>query len=85
MRAPQRLVRGALGGDNARALDLARAQLALDTTFRPGSDDETLRLAELARLAGDRPCARLLLAQFGERFRDAGEATRSAAAALARD
>ncbi|HWK74631.1 MAG TPA: hypothetical protein VNQ81_10200 [Povalibacter sp.] len=46
------------------ALDIARARLATDADFRPGSSNDLLTLARLARDAGDRPTARALLRDF---------------------
>jgi hypothetical protein len=43
------------------ALDLTRDRLAAQPTFRPRSAEETRRVAELARAAGDRPTERRLL------------------------
>ena len=44
----------ALGRDNGRVLRIIRERLAIDPAFRPRSSVETARVAELARLAGDR-------------------------------
>jgi hypothetical protein len=47
----------ALGRDNGRVLRIVRERLARDPAFRPRSPAETARVAELARLAGDRALA----------------------------
>nr|WP_298719664.1 hypothetical protein [uncultured Steroidobacter sp.] len=52
------------------ALDIARAQLRVNVNFRPLKSDDTIRLVELARDAGDRRTARMLLAGFDERYED---------------
>ena len=51
-----------------KALDITRARLRRDPQFRPLLATETLRLAELARDAGDRPTARTLLREFANRY-----------------
>ncbi|HKE95788.1 MAG TPA: hypothetical protein VKB34_15840, partial [Povalibacter sp.] len=53
---------------NGEALDIARARLKTDGNFRPESGETTLRLALLARDAGDRPVARTLLSDFDQRY-----------------
>jgi len=58
----------ALGRDNALVTRLVRRCLAQDPAFRPRSAAETLRIAELARLAGDRASAQTLLLGFEQRF-----------------
>ena len=52
------------------ALHIARAQLQADADFRPLKGADTIKLIELARDAGDRRIARLLLAGFDERYED---------------
>jgi hypothetical protein len=80
-RLAQDYIRRALGHDNARVTVLARRCLAVDADFRPRSSAETLRVAELARLAGDRATARALLADFDRHF--PGDAAAVQAAAMA--
>jgi hypothetical protein len=53
---------------NGEALDVIRACVRQDPQFRPMHAAETLRLAELARDAGDRPTARALLREFASRY-----------------
>jgi hypothetical protein len=50
------------------ALDLARERLRKDARFRPASSADLLTLVELARTAGDRPTARLLLQDFSRLY-----------------
>jgi hypothetical protein len=52
------------------ALNIARAQLQADVKFKPLKGEDTIKLIELARDAGDRRIARLLLAGFDERYED---------------
>jgi hypothetical protein len=52
------------------ALNVARAQLKVDVNFRPLKGEDTIKLIELARDAGDRRTARMLLAGFDERYDD---------------
>jgi hypothetical protein len=52
------------------ALDVARRCMELDPDFRHGDAAQLLRLAELARDAGDRPLARRLLDAFAAHFPD---------------
>jgi hypothetical protein len=61
-RLAQEYLSRALGRDNGLVLRIVRERLALDPTFRPRSATETARVAELARLAGDRGLA----ARLGE-------------------
>jgi hypothetical protein len=82
VRLAQEYLSRALGRDNERAVRLARRRLETDAGFRPRSATETLRVAELARLAGDRPLARRLLADFKQHFPDAPADQEAAAAAL---
>ena len=58
----------ALARDNARVTRLVQRCVAADRSFRPRSGAETLRVAELARLAGDRSTAQTLLSDFAEHF-----------------
>jgi len=50
------------------ALDLIRARLSADSKFRPATSAQLLRVALLARAAGDRATARQLLADFAVHF-----------------
>jgi hypothetical protein len=50
------------------ALKLVKARLHADPDFRPLASEHLLKLAELARDAGDRPLARSLLHDFEHRF-----------------
>lgn len=52
------------------ALNIVRAQLKVDARFKPLKGEDTIKLIELARDAGDRRIARLLLAGFDERYDD---------------
>lgn len=52
------------------ALNIARAQLQADANFKPLASGDTIKLIELARDAGDRRTARVLLAGFSERYQD---------------
>lgn len=63
------------------ALNIARAQLQADVKFKPLKAEDTIKLIELARDAGDRRIARLLLAGFDERYDD--DVTRRIAGQLA--
>jgi hypothetical protein len=80
-RLAQDYVSRALARDNARVTRLVQRVLAVDPTFRPRSGAETLRVAELASLSGDRRTARTLLLDFPQRF--PGDAGVASAAALA--
>jgi len=71
----------ALARDNARVTRIVQRCLSADPSFRPRSGAETLRAAELARLAGDPRTAQALLADFARHF--PGDAAREQAAALA--
>lgn len=53
---------------NARVSRLVQCSVAADRSFRPRSGAETLRVAELARPAGDRSTAQALLIGFVEHF-----------------
>jgi hypothetical protein len=61
------LLAGRRTGD---ALNIARSQLRLDARFRPLASGDTIKLVELARDAGDRQTARMLLAGFNDRYED---------------
>ena len=50
------------------ALDLVRERLRKDARFRPASSADLLTLVQLARTAGDRPTARLLLQDFSKLY-----------------
>ena len=63
------------------ALDIARTLLKRDAAFRPLQGVEAIRLAELARDAGDRPAARALLHDFASRY--PGDPAQAAASNLA--
>jgi hypothetical protein len=81
-RLAQQYVTRALARDNARVTRLVQRCLADDASFRPRSGAETLRVAELARLAGDRRTARALLVEFPTHF--PGDGAIPQAAAMAR-
>jgi hypothetical protein len=83
MRLAQHELSRALSRDNARATRIAQRALAVDPTFRPRSAAETLRVAELARLAGDRPTAQALLLEFERHFPGDGAIAQAAAMAEA--
>jgi hypothetical protein len=63
------------------ALNIVRSQLRADERFRPLASTDTIKLIELARDAGDRRTARMLLADFANRYDD--EIARRIAAQLA--
>lgn len=63
------------------ALDVVRARMRADPAFRPARATDTLRIAELARAAGDRATSRALLADIASRFPD--DPAAAAAAGLA--
>jgi hypothetical protein len=65
-----------LGHDNGRVVELVRERLGLDAEFHPRTQAETLRVADLLRLSGQRAGAEALLASFE---RDARQADISAA------
>jgi hypothetical protein len=50
------------------ALQVVRAQVKTDATFRPATAEETVQLAQLARDGGEWPLARTLLSDFDSRF-----------------
>jgi hypothetical protein len=65
------------------AFDLVSQRLSQDSSFRPKSAADTLRVAQLAALGGGAPrVARMLLADFAARFADSPHV--AAAEALAR-
>jgi hypothetical protein len=80
-RLAQQYITRALARDNARVTRLVQRCLAADASFRPRSGAETLRVAELARLAGDPSSAQALLLDFDRHF--PGDVARPQAAALA--
>jgi hypothetical protein len=51
-----------LGHNNGRVVELALERLGRDTTFHPRTQAETLRVADLLRLAGQRGSAEAMLA-----------------------
>ena len=53
---------------NGDALRILKARLEANTEFRPSTSEQLIRLAELARDAGDRPLARALLTDFNQLF-----------------
>jgi hypothetical protein len=63
-RLAQDYISRALARDNARVTRLVQHCIAADPAFRPRSGAETLRVAELTRLAGDRSSAQTLLVDF---------------------
>jgi hypothetical protein len=67
-RLAQDYITRALARDNARVTRLVQRCLAADPQFRPRSGAETLRVAELSRLAGDRSSAQALLRDFEQHF-----------------
>jgi hypothetical protein len=67
-RLAQDYITRALARDNARVTRLLQRCLAADPQFRPRSGAETLRVAELSRLAGDRTSAQALLRDFEQHF-----------------
>lgn len=64
-------------GRNGEALGVARIRLKADAKFRPASGEQALRLAELARAAGDRPLARALLEEFEAQYPDDADRIRA--------
>jgi hypothetical protein len=69
-RLAQAYIHRLLGHDNSRVVELTRERLALDAGFHPRTHAETLRVADLLRLAGQRGGAETLLASVD---RDAQE------------
>jgi hypothetical protein len=67
-RLAQDYITRALARDNARVTRVVQRCLAADPQFRPRSGAETLRVAELSRVAGDRDSARALLIDFEQHF-----------------
>jgi hypothetical protein len=63
---PRLLVQRATG----EALDIARERLRSNALFRPARSADLLALANLARTAGDRATARLLLRDFSKLYPD---------------
>jgi hypothetical protein len=61
---PRLLVQRSTG----EALDLVRERLKKDARFRPAGSADLLTLVHLARTAGDRPTARLLLQDFSKLY-----------------
>ena len=82
-RVAQDYIHRALGRDNSRVTQILRQRLSRDAQFRPQSAAETLRVAMLARLAGDRAGAQCLLEDFPNHFADAAPAMKAAARAEA--
>jgi hypothetical protein len=66
-RLAQEMVSRSLDRDNGRVLRIVRERLRLDPNFRPRLAAETTRVAELARLAGDRALAARLEGAASER------------------
>jgi hypothetical protein len=69
----QRVARELLGlllahQHNGAALQVVRAQVKADATFRPATAEQTVQLAQLARDGGEWPLARTLLSDFDARF-----------------
>jgi hypothetical protein len=52
------------------ALDIVRSQLRTNSNFKPTASGDAIKLIELARDAGDRRTARLLLTGFAETYDD---------------
>ncbi len=67
-------------GDTGEALCMVRERLTATEDFRPGTSGQVLRLARLARDAGDRNTARRLLVDFDRHY--AKDELRTAAAQL---
>jgi hypothetical protein len=63
------------------ALNIVRSQLRADARFKPIAGADTIKLIELARDAGDRRTARMLLDGFADKYED--EVARRIAAHLA--
>ena len=73
-------------GQKSDALNVVAKRVAVDARFRPSSARSTLMVAQLAAIGGGQPkLARILLADFSERFPDDphGEAARALARSLA--
>ena len=82
-RLAQDYIARALGRANGRVVEILRQRLALDTRFHLRSATETLRVAALARVAGDRVSAQCLLSGFAQYFADAPAEVQAAARAEA--
>jgi len=80
-RLAQDQIRHALGRDNGRVVEIVQRRLALDALFRPRSAAETVRVAQLMRLSGDRGSAQRLLGDFASQFADAPPALQTTAQA----
>jgi len=52
---------------NGDALRILKARIEANSEFRPATAEQLVRLAELARDGGDRPLARALLSNLGQR------------------
>lgn len=78
-RLAQDYIHRLLNHDNGRVVDIVRDRIARDGGFHPGTAAETLRVAELLRLAGERAGAQRLLADFSNAFADAPPALKAAA------
>jgi hypothetical protein len=65
---------------SGEALRIVRGRVQADPEFRPRQGSEVVRLAQLARDAGDRPLARALLHDFDRRFPE--DAARTSARTL---
>jgi hypothetical protein len=68
---------------NGEALDVVKERLRVDPNFRPKSASATLQVAEIAARGGAPRTARVLLADFAQRYE--GDPHIDAAAALARE
>lgn len=55
---------------HGEALKVVKSRLQADAGFRPLASDQHLKLAELARDAGDRPLARALVSDFDRHYPD---------------
>jgi hypothetical protein len=64
------------------ALDVVRSRLILDASFRPATGSDAIRMAELARDAGDRATARELMSGFESHFSDPEDQARAGRLAL---
>jgi hypothetical protein len=53
---------------HSEALSIAKNRMNADAEFRPSTGEQLLKLAQLARDAGDRPLARALLKDFDRHF-----------------
>jgi hypothetical protein len=66
--AQELLTRLLVARRNGEALDVVQERLQANAEFRPRAGSEVIRLAELARDAGRRPLARMLLQDFDRNF-----------------